>query len=92
LDHAPTTSVRLSYTIPQLEFLAEPRELLVEQVLSQACPLSIPQQEFLVEKWELLVESWHHYFHHFKCYFFSIFTTFANVLTPPSVHHLVHVC
>jgi hypothetical protein len=84
------------YTIPQPEFLAELRELLAELHLSlthmQACPRIIPQQEFLIEKWEMLVESLHHYFHHFKCYFFSIFTILANVLTPPIVHHYVQVC
>jgi hypothetical protein len=28
----------------------------------------------------------------FRLLFFVFFTTFANMLTPPSNHHLVHVC
>ena len=28
----------------------------------------------------------------FRHLFFTFFNTFANVLTPPSVHQLVHVC
>jgi hypothetical protein len=28
----------------------------------------------------------------FHLLFFAFFTTFTNVLTPPSDHHLVHVC
>jgi hypothetical protein len=51
-----------SHRVPQSEFLAKPRELLVEQVLSLTMHASlshvtIPQQEFLGWKWELLVES-----------------------------------
>ena len=63
-------------------------------------PYTVPQQEFLAEKWESLVEGFLSHRQaltppivlHFMCYFFSNFTTFANVLTSPSVHNLVHVC